>query len=75
MPEQQITLVLQGTVNTPEAREIGESDLERLERVEAKIDEIGKLLGRIARALLLPKHSDLEPAPPAVQSATVEGGF
>ena len=72
MSEQQITLVLQGTVNTPEARQ---ADIDRLERVEIKIDEIGKLLGRIARALLLPKHSDLEPAPPAVQSATVEGGF
>ena len=62
MPEQQITLVLQGTVNTPEAREMGQSDLERLDRVEAKIDEIGKLLGRIARALLLPKPSDHGPA-------------
>lgn len=72
MSEQQITLVLQGTVNTPEARQ---ADIDRLERVEIKIDEIGKLLGRIARALLLPKPADHEPAPPAVQSATVEGGF
>jgi hypothetical protein len=72
MSEQQITLVLQGTVNTPEARQ---ADIDRLERVEIKIDEIGKLLGRIARALLLPKPAYHEPAPPAVQSATVEGGF
>jgi hypothetical protein len=35
---------------------------QRLDRVEAKIDEIGKLLGRIARALLLPKPSDHGPA-------------
>lgn len=68
MSEQQITLVLQGTVNTPEARQ---ADIDRLERVELKIDEIGKLLGRIARALLLPKASDHEPVP--VASSSVEG--